>query len=534
MKKAIILARVSTPQQAKQGLSLDEIQLPRLREYADTLGLEIEQEFVFQETADEKIRRKFDEMISLLKERKDIKAIISFRVDRLTRNYRDAVAMDDLRVNYDKELHFVEDRLVLDANSYGRDIQDWDLKVFLAKQHINRLKEDSNNTLMAKLKSGEQYGKAPYGYKNITLTNNKKGVEVLPFESGIVQKIYEWYATGTYSMEQVRDRIQHDYGVKMHKSKMDKILGNPYYYGMRRYKGQLHPHIYPPLISKDIFNHVQDIKAGRVKRNAKFAGKPYVYRGMLYCAECGCTITPEYHQKKQKNGNVHDYVYYHCTGSKGKHDADWVSEKELDKQFASIYKQMNFSQEDLDWMTSSLMEAHQGKKEFNETLFDEYNAQIKRLQTMIENAYEDKLQGRITQEEYDKYHQKFRSEQDDSRKKLAQLQQADEDYYITASYLLELASRSYELFMGSEMEQKRELISLTVQNLSLKDGNIEYVMQKPFDSILAAKDRPLMGDWRGSNPRPSVPQTDALPTELQPPCFFVSTSPVSEVGPTAQ
>ena len=39
--------------------------------------------------------------------------------------------------------------------------------------------------------------------------------------------------------------------------------------------------------------------------------------------------------------------------------------------------------------------------------------------------------------------------------------QADEEYYITASYLLELASRSYELFMGSEPEQKRQIITLT-------------------------------------------------------------------------
>lgn len=96
---------------------------------------------------------------------------------------------------------------------------------------------------------------------------------------------------------------------------------------------------------------------------------------------------------------------------------------------------------------------------------------------------------------YDKYHSKFRTQQTEYRAKLDRLQAADEDYYITASYLLELASRSYDLFIGSEIDQKREIIQLTLLNLSLDDGKLNYQMQKPFDSIFAAKDRPLMGRW---------------------------------------
>lgn len=152
MKKGIILARVSTPEQQKTGLSIEEIQLPQLRDYAKENDIEIIREFVFQETASQKLRKKFDEMIDFIKASKDISVIIAFRVDRMTRNYRDAVEMDILRTEYHKELHFVNDRLVLDEKSVGRDIQDWDLKVFLAKQHINRCQEDARNTLESKQK----------------------------------------------------------------------------------------------------------------------------------------------------------------------------------------------------------------------------------------------------------------------------------------------------------------------------------------------------------------------------------------------
>jgi hypothetical protein len=47
-----------------------------------------------------------------------------------------------------------------------------------------------------------------------------------------------------------------------------------------------------------------------------------------------------------------------------------------------------------------------------------------------------------------------------------------------------LASRSFELFTGSEPDEKREIIQMALQNLSLNDGKLEYTMQKPFDSIL--------------------------------------------------
>lgn len=54
--------------------------------------------------------------------------------------------------------------------------------------------------------------------------------------------------------------------------------------------------------------------------------------------------------------------------------------------------------------------------------------------------------------------------------------------------MLELASRSYELLTGSEPVEKLELIQLVFQNLWMKDGKLEYVMHKPFDSIFKTGD----------------------------------------------
>ena len=58
--KTIIFARVSTKRQETEGLSLEEIQLPRAKEYAKTNGLNVIKTFKISETGSEyKARNKF-------------------------------------------------------------------------------------------------------------------------------------------------------------------------------------------------------------------------------------------------------------------------------------------------------------------------------------------------------------------------------------------------------------------------------------------------------------------------------------------
>lgn len=63
---------------------------------------------------------------------------------------------------------------------------------------------------------------------------------------------------------------------------------------------------------------------------------------------------------------------------------------------------------------------------------------------------------------------------------------ADENFTITVNYLLNLASRAYQLFESSKLEQKRQLINFLLSNLRLKGKTLLYEVNKPFDAILNA------------------------------------------------
>ena len=95
---------------------------------------------------------------------------------------------------------------------------------------------------------------------------------------------------------------------------------------------------------------------------------------------------------------------------------------------------------------------------------------------------------RITNNKYDTYSQSNRDKIAELDARLAVLQEAEDNYYITATYLLELANRAYDLFKSSEVEERRQLLKLVLQNLRVEGKEVRYDLIKPFDTILVYAD----------------------------------------------
>ncbi|MDR3646324.1 MAG: hypothetical protein P4L22_02150 [Candidatus Babeliales bacterium] len=112
---------------------------------------------------------------------------------------------------------------------------------------------------------------------------------------------------------------------------------------------------------------------------------------------------------------------------------------------------------------------------------------------MMDNLYLDKLKGRITDSEYDRFYQSFRNEVIQINTRLASLQQAENDYFITAKYVLDLLTCAYELFISSDVEERRQFINLVCSNLIIEDDKVLWELRKPFDLILNCSDNLL---WR--------------------------------------
>lgn len=299
--KAIILARVSTEEQLKEGQSIPA-QLARAREYCQRKGLEVKSEYQFDESSSKDQREKFEKVLDEIKESKEKLALVVETIDRLQRSFRESVILDELRKQDKVEIHFLRENLVISINSNSADLLRWDMGVMFARSYVLQLSDNVKRSIEQKLRNGEWPGMAPYGYKNITKEDGKKDIVPDEYESRIVQKMYEWYSTGAYSLLLVREKLKKDYNLDLSKGYIDAILKNPFYYGQMRFKGKLYPHRYEPLITKELFDKVQQIKASYNKKHFKYAGLPYAYRGLILCADCGCMVTPEKHK---------GYIYYY-------------------------------------------------------------------------------------------------------------------------------------------------------------------------------------------------------------------------------
>ena len=491
MNEAVIVARVSTEEQKEANNSLPA-QKHRLENYCRRKDLKIKKTFEIDESAYKKTRTKFDTVVDYILKNNVIACFD--KVDRLTRNIFDKriALLYEKAIKGDIELHFVSDNQVIGPGISAGERFSFGIQLNLANYYSNAISDNVNRTFEEKIRRGEILTKAPYGYKNARDINDNALVIVVEFEAGIVKEIYNLYTTEAHSYSSIAEKISKEHGIKMYRRKVEHIIKNKFYHGLIKYRGKEYPHKYEKILDKEIYDMAKDIREGRTKskKKGKMKGKYGVYRGLIYCAECGCVLSPSLNRHARAGKKVQSKCYYYCTNARGIHKTkpQGTNDTNLDTLFAGLMEKIQIPESELGCLVKALNESHEGKKEFTETELNRCNREIKKKEAMLENAYEDKCAGSITQKEYDKFRKKWRDEQYKHERKIKQILEADEGYYVTATYLLKIASRAKELFLGSEPEEKRVLIQTTLQNLRMKDGLLLYDWKKPFDSIAKSKE----------------------------------------------
>jgi site-specific DNA recombinase len=137
-RAAVKYGRVSSKEQEKEGFSIPA-QWKLLDRYAKAERFKIVQEFVDIETAKKPGRPGFDAMVKFLKRSPTVRVLLVEKTDRLYRNLKDYVTMDEL----DLEIHFVKERVVLSRDSRSSDKFMHGIKVLMAMNYIDNLSEET-------------------------------------------------------------------------------------------------------------------------------------------------------------------------------------------------------------------------------------------------------------------------------------------------------------------------------------------------------------------------------------------------------
>ena len=192
------------------------------------------------------------------------------------------------------------------------------------------------------------------------------------------------------------------------------------------------------------------------------------------------------------------YIYYHCTGYRGKCPEPYTREEVLEAQFATLLHDLTFDADVMVWLAEALHQTRADDQAQNA-------AEIKRLQTdsariarRIEDMYLDKLDGRVGADFYDRKAAEWRREMIRLGARIEERQATARTYLPEGVRLIELARRAPDLFETQAPHEKRRLLNFLLSNCSWKDGALHAEFRQPFDMLAVAAKPSGGGDAGGS------------------------------------
>ncbi|MBX3452871.1 MAG: recombinase family protein [Planctomycetaceae bacterium] len=313
----LIWARVSSREQ-REGYSIDA-QLRATRERATKSGWTVVREFSVAESAKRGAERiAFNQLIDWVKanaKRENLRAILSHKLDRVCRNMRDAVRMQELEDKYGVSLAFVE-------NQFGpgpAGALSFNVMAAVAQYYSDNLRTEVLKGIDERAKQGWQHSRAPFGYLNVK-EDRDEPIQPHPENSKAVMRLFELYSSGRHTFESVGQTLADEGFVfrpsapKFHRTAVSYILNNRFYIGEIRRGSNYYQGRHQPLIDRAMFQLCQDILSGKNRRATPQVNMPRS-GGLFTCLHCGAFITGERIKRKLKGGGVRPHDYYRCANN---------------------------------------------------------------------------------------------------------------------------------------------------------------------------------------------------------------------------
>ena len=305
-QKGVIYARVSTDKQEYSR------QLEQLKNYAERSNINIVQILEEKESGLNSERPEYNKLIKLTKE--DIDVVLVWEISRLSR--KSIEIQTDIQRFFEKGINvFIFDRNLYTLLPDGKENPTAKLIIAIiatiAEEEIKTLKRRMISTKQHNvLNEGKSYtSQAPIGYdlKNQILYINESEAEV-------VKRIFNLSAEGNsfYSIaiklnsEDIKSKKGNIWTAPTIKS----LLENKTYYGKAKYVTKsrtikskrincknsriIEDYTYvdcPAIITKELFDLVQQKKKERRSRSATNVGNPYLLKHLIKCKSCGTYFT---------------------------------------------------------------------------------------------------------------------------------------------------------------------------------------------------------------------------------------------------
>lgn len=434
LNKVAIYVRWSTDEQT-QGTTL-ETQLNACKNYILSQGWNVNEDLIFIDDGYTGANLKRPDMTKLrhyIKEEK-IDCIIVYKLDRLSRNLKDAVnlVLDEwMDICYLKSVTEPIDT----TTPLGKQI--FYILFGFAEMERELIKERTWGGKLKRAEEGKNPGfTLPYGY--IHDKNNSGKFYIIEEERVIVNKIYDLYLQGKGC--RAIAEILNNQNIKFRKNKsfsqstISYILLNPLYYGCLQYgrssrnhkrdKGENEPYwiknekplsetlsdFIEPIISKEKWDKVQELRESKNVKNSRISGRtyssPYLLTGLLFCKKCNHGVGGYRVFSKNK-----ELFYYQCRGymlkGKGFCDGGYSPQMIVDLLVMDELKEDFIPEVNRKQLVILINEKNQQNIEYIEKSNIQIENQIKDFSKQLLKLEKDYLNGDLSAKIYNNLEQKI-------------------------------------------------------------------------------------------------------------------------------
>ena len=495
MQKFFLYVRKSTDVEDKQVRSIED-QIAELRAFAKAENLEVIDVLIEKKSAKIPGRPIFNDMVLCI-EKGEANGILAWHPDRLARN-----SVDGGRIIYLLDTGKLQSlkfpTFWCDSTSQGKFMLN--MAFGQSKYYVDNLSENTKRGLRQKVKRGEYPSFAPIGYINDSRT---KSVVVDKKKSAIIRKAFSLYSENASRLEDIshflaQQGVRTRGGKELPRDRISFVLSNPFYIGLFRYAGEIYEGKYQPIISKKIFDKVQEILKHRGRPHHKQKNEPQPFCGLLKCGNCQMAITGEYKVKKQKNGNEHYYTYYHCTHKSKtiKCNEPCIRQEKLDEQISHLLQTFSLKKDWADEINKMLEKDRTNSAQSFTPFVQENKSRIMEISIKLQRLLDGYLEQDIDREIYRVEKGKLLSEKKSLEEKISTFQQRQTGWiepmrnWIIQAQSLEKISNESNLFEKKVAIKEIVGSNLILQNREAREKTqnaTEIPFKTPWGAVVAVR-----------------------------------------------
>ena len=497
----MIYVRVSTEKQAEKGVAINT-QIDMCKAKIQALGLICDENHdIYRDeglTGTEMSKRVgLLAMLNRCKQDKGVKVIVTYELSRLSRSqYDSAYIRSELRK---KSISIVSATEHITDDPMG-DAMAGMLSVVNQLSSAQTAQRVSDN-MMNKAVRGDWPGKAPFGYVNkqekATTGRVRAWIEIDPEAAPWVTKAFEYYATGSYSLDDLASRLTDEgfpvyklRGKKLSKGFLAKLFTNTFFIGEITWANHIGKGNHDLFLDRTLFLQAQQM----LEIKNKGASRTHKYRSftkdVCFCGECGSHMTLEKHTTTAGN----EIMYLRCIkaqqGKKVSCSQSYGYESDYVNQIGQIIKNIRIPERIVAKVQEKIKKLFEDEDSLNQATHVDIQKRLEKLKIKKKNIVHMLLEKENPTESDRSIFEETRKEIDIEEINLvAELEKSQSrmsDMMRLIDLALSLATNAHHAFKKTKDDELRGLLARTLfKRIEIRDKKIaQFELNAPLDYLL--------------------------------------------------